>query len=82
MYLERQAPLEGTQNPAHLDPAELDRAVQVAMTGVDAQVDWETARATFRQMSGVPVRIGARNFPRAPAEATPAPAIAQASGSN
>ena len=34
LYLERQAPLEGTQNPTHLDPAELDRAVQVATAGV------------------------------------------------
>jgi L,D-transpeptidase ErfK/SrfK len=68
LYVERQAPLEGTDTTAHLDPAELDRAVQAATRGHDVQVDWETARLAFRQMSGVPVRIGVRTLtPQAPA---------------
>ncbi|HET7204119.1 MAG TPA: L,D-transpeptidase family protein [Steroidobacteraceae bacterium] len=62
LYLERQAPLEGTQDPTHLDPAELDRAVQAATAGLGVQIDWETARTAFRQMAGVPVRIGVRTF--------------------
>ena len=62
LYVERQAPLEGTKDPTHLDPAELDRAVQAATAGIGARVDWPTARTAFRQMSGVPVQIGARSF--------------------
>jgi L,D-transpeptidase ErfK/SrfK len=70
LYLERQAPLEGTQNPMHLLPAELDRAVQAATAGLGVQVDWATARTTFKQMSGVPARIGVRDY-AAPPVASP-----------
>jgi L,D-transpeptidase ErfK/SrfK len=66
LYLERQAPLEGTQNPMHLLPAELDRAVQAATTGLGVQVDWATARMAFKQMSGVPARIGVRDYATPP----------------
>jgi L,D-transpeptidase ErfK/SrfK len=76
LYVERQAPLEGTQNPTHLDPAELDRAIASATASMPAQVDWNTARQAFKQMSGVPVRIGMRNFTRPPAEPATAPATA------
>jgi L,D-transpeptidase ErfK/SrfK len=78
LYLERQSPLEGTANPTHLDPAELDRAIQAATASIPAQVDWDTARRTFQQMSGVPVRIGVRNFsaPAVPAPVTE-PAVEQ-----
>ena len=72
LYLERQAPLEGTQDQSHLDPAELDRAIQAATAQGRVQVDWETARATFARMSGVPVRIGVRDFAHVPAP-EPAP---------
>ena len=78
MYLERQAPLDGTQNATHLDPAELDRAVKAAATGKAVQVDWDTARRTFTQMSGVPVRIGLRTFA---APGTPAAPVADAAAS-
>jgi L,D-transpeptidase ErfK/SrfK len=71
LYVERQAPLEGTQDSTHLDPAELDRAVQVATAGLGVQVDWETARMAFKQMSGVPVRIGVRDYSRPEPPSTP-----------
>ena len=76
LYVERQAPLEGTQDPTHLDPAELDRAIASATAGLRTQVDWNTARQAFKQMSGVPVRIGLRDFTRAPVEPATAPATA------
>ncbi len=73
LYLERQAPLEGTQDPTHLDPVELDRAVQAATAGLAVQVDWQTARLAFKQMSGVPARIGVREYgaPPPPSPTTP-----------
>jgi L,D-transpeptidase ErfK/SrfK len=78
LYLERQPPLEGTKDPTHLAPAELDRAVQVTTAGLGVQVDWNVARRAFTQMSGVPVRIGMRTFtePLSP----PAEAAAAAAG--
>lgn len=84
LYVERQAPLEGTADPTHLDPAELERAVQTATAGIDVQIDWPRARAAFKQMAGVPVRIGLRNFTRAPPGSTmPAPEeVARATGSS
>ena len=59
-----------------MDPAELDRVVQAATAGVDVSIDWDTARLAFQQASGVPVRVGERNFSRVPApspEAAPTP---------
>jgi L,D-transpeptidase ErfK/SrfK len=73
LYVERQAPLEGTQDPTHLDPAELARAVASATAGTPVQLDWVTARQAFQQMSGVPVRIGMRDYAR-PVTDPPAPA--------
>jgi L,D-transpeptidase ErfK/SrfK len=70
LYLERQAPLEGTDDPSHLDPAELDRIVQAATAGTSVRIDWDTARQAFKQMTGVPVRIGVRDYTQ------PAPAVA------
>ncbi|MGL6224578.1 MAG: L,D-transpeptidase family protein, partial [Steroidobacteraceae bacterium] len=67
LFVERQAPLEGTDNPAHMDPAELSRALQAATAGLAADVDWDTAKLAFQQASGVPVRVGERNFSRVPA---------------
>jgi L,D-transpeptidase ErfK/SrfK len=74
LFVERQAPLEGTDNPAHLDPAELDRVVKAATAGLESTVDWETARLVFQQANGVPVRIGERTLPRPPVAE---PAVAQ-----
>jgi hypothetical protein len=55
-----------------MDPAELSRALQAATAGLAADVDWDTARLAFQQASGVPVRVGERNFSRVPAPAPPA----------
>lgn len=78
LYVERQAPLEGTQDPTHLDPAELARAVATATAGRPVQVDWSTARQAFQQMSGVPVRIGLQDFTRpAPEPASPTTEVAR-----
>jgi L,D-transpeptidase ErfK/SrfK len=71
LFVERQAPLEGTGDPTHMDPAELAKMVTSATEGLAASVDWNVARGAFNQASGVPVRIGGRNFvPAAPKEAT------------
>jgi L,D-transpeptidase ErfK/SrfK len=74
LFIERQPPLEGTDNPAHLDPAELDRAVKAATAGLQSTVDWETARVVFQQATGVPVRVGERVLQRPPVTE---PAVAQ-----
>ena len=76
LFLERQAPLEGTQDPTHMDPAELDRAIAAATAGLDVTIDWDTARKAFQQATGVPVPIGRRNFsrPSVPAASAEAPA--------
>jgi L,D-transpeptidase ErfK/SrfK len=71
LFLERQAPLEGTGDPTHMDPAELAKMVTSATAGLAANVDWNAARGAFSQASGVPIRIGGRNFaPAAPQAAT------------
>ena len=67
LYLERQPPLEGTNDPSHTDPAELARVIAEATTGIDVTIDWEKARKAFEQMTSVPVAIGVRNFTRASA---------------
>jgi L,D-transpeptidase ErfK/SrfK len=67
LFIERQAPLEGTGNPAHLDPAEFERVVKAAMAGRESTVDWNMARAVFQQATSVPVRIGEHVLPRPPA---------------
>jgi L,D-transpeptidase ErfK/SrfK len=71
LFVERQTPLEGNDNPAHLDPAELDRLVQAAIVGRATTVDWDTARVAFRQATSVPVRIGMQEFSRVPAGTVP-----------
>ena len=71
LYLERQAPLEGTDDPSHMDPAELDRAIAAATAGLDVSLDMDTARMAFKQATGVPVRIGMRVFTTPP----PPPAV-------
>jgi L,D-transpeptidase ErfK/SrfK len=64
LYLERQPPLEGTDDPSHMDPAELARVITVATAGLDVTIDWNKARQAFEQMTSVPVAIGLRNFSR------------------
>ncbi len=72
LFVERQSPLEGTGDPNHLDPAELNRRVAAATQGLDVTVDWATAQQAFQQASSVPVRIGTRNYAaRAPAPVAP-----------
>jgi L,D-transpeptidase ErfK/SrfK len=66
LFVERQAPLEGTDNPAHLDPAELDRVIKAATAGRETTVDWGMARLVFQQATSVPVRIGERVLQRPP----------------
>jgi L,D-transpeptidase ErfK/SrfK len=75
LFVERQAPLEGTNDPSHMDPAVLERVVAAATTGLETTVDWNTARLAFQQASSVPVRIGERNFSR-PAAAAPIDTVA------
>lgn len=71
LFVERQTPLEGTDNPTHMDPAELDRVIQAALAQRPANVDWDTARLAFRQATSVPVRIGTQDFTRPPAGTAP-----------
>jgi len=71
LYLERQAPLEGTNDPSHTDPAELERVVNAALKGHDATVDWEVARQAFVQATSVPVPIGRESL-APPSSAAPA----------
>jgi L,D-transpeptidase ErfK/SrfK len=79
LYVERQSPLEGTGDPTHLDPVELQRLVTQATTGLAVSVDWNTAQGAFKQATGVPVPIGMRNFARAavasPVSAGPSPTV-------
>jgi L,D-transpeptidase ErfK/SrfK len=72
LFVERQTPLEGNDDPRNVDPAEFERAVQTALAGRAATVDWDTARLAFRQATSVPVRIGMQDFTPAPA---PAPEV-------
>jgi L,D-transpeptidase ErfK/SrfK len=75
LYLERQAPLEGTDNPVDMDPAEMKRLIDAALVGHPADVNWEVAKGAFAQATGVPVLLGhATSRPAAPVaaiEATP-----------
>jgi L,D-transpeptidase ErfK/SrfK len=77
LYLERQAPLEGTNDPSHMDPAELERVVNAAIAGRDAVVDWNAAQRAFEQASGVPVPIGRQNLSPPPTSDAPPPAPAE-----
>jgi len=58
LYIERQAPLEGTNDPAHMDPAELTRRMNAAVAGRQAEVDWDAAKRAFEQATGVPAPAG------------------------
>jgi len=58
LFIERQAPLEGTNDPSHLDPAELTRVIDAAQAGRDVEIDWDAARRAFEQATSVPAPIG------------------------
>jgi hypothetical protein len=49
--------------------------IKAATAGVDVSIDWDTARLAFQQASGVPVRIGERNFLRVPVAVPPDAAV-------
>lgn len=80
LFIERQAPLEGTDNPLDLDPAELTRLVDAALVVHPADVDWDRAKRAFGQATSVPVAVGRATFapPATPAAATePSPVATQ-----
>jgi len=57
LYVERHAPLEGTQDPSHNDPAELTTRITAAIAGHSVEVDWSGAERAFLQNTGVPVPL-------------------------
>jgi L,D-transpeptidase ErfK/SrfK len=58
LYLERQAPLEGTDDPSHMDLGELTRLINAATAGRKVEVDMDVARRAFEQATSVPVPVG------------------------
>jgi L,D-transpeptidase ErfK/SrfK len=57
LFVERHAPLEGTNNPAHDDPAEMTRLLAKASEGRSVALDWPGAERAFLQATGVPVPL-------------------------
>jgi L,D-transpeptidase ErfK/SrfK len=57
LYVERHAPLEGTDNPGHSDPAEMADLINTAVSGHNVAVDWAGAERAFQQATGVPVPL-------------------------
>lgn len=57
LYVERHAPLEGTDDPRDMDPALMDALITAAVTGQSVVVDWPGARLVFEQATGVPVPL-------------------------
>jgi L,D-transpeptidase ErfK/SrfK len=57
LYVERHAPLEGTDNPGHSDPAEMTDLINTAVSGHNVEVDWSGAERAFQQATGVPVPL-------------------------
>jgi L,D-transpeptidase ErfK/SrfK len=72
LFIERQAPLEGTNDPTHMDPAELTRIVSAAVAGRHVDLDWDGARRAFDQATGVPVPAGKETLVPATREAVAA----------
>lgn len=64
LFVERQAPLEGTDNPLDADPEEFRRVVAAAIAGHEVQVDWKAAQRLFEQASSVPMPVGLEVLPR------------------
>jgi L,D-transpeptidase ErfK/SrfK len=57
LYVERHAPLEGTDNPGHSDPAEMTDLINSAVSGRNVEIDWAGAERAFQQATGVPVPL-------------------------
>jgi L,D-transpeptidase ErfK/SrfK len=57
LYVERQAPLDGTEDPAHRDFGVLRQLVEGALQGRPVEFDWEEAQRVFEQANGVPVGL-------------------------
>jgi L,D-transpeptidase ErfK/SrfK len=57
LFVERHAPLEGTSNPAHEDPAEMTDLLAKASEGRRVALDWQGAQRAFLQATGVPVPL-------------------------
>jgi L,D-transpeptidase ErfK/SrfK len=57
LYVERHAPLEGTEDGHQLDVAELRRLIDEAVMDRSVEVDWGGADRAFEQAMGVPVAI-------------------------
>lgn len=57
LYVERHAPLEGTDDPSHGDPTELTALINAAIAGHNVEIDWSGAQQAFVQATGVPVAL-------------------------
>ena len=57
LYVERHAPLEGTVDPSHGDPAEMTGLITKAAAGHPVEIDWAGAERAFLQATGVPVPL-------------------------
>jgi L,D-transpeptidase ErfK/SrfK len=57
LFVERHAPLDGTSDPAHDDPAEMTRLITKASEGRRVTLDWPGAERAFLQATGVPVPL-------------------------
>ena len=57
LYVERHAPLEGTDDPRDMDPALMDALIAAAAAGHSVEIDWAGARRVFEQATGVPVPL-------------------------
>jgi L,D-transpeptidase ErfK/SrfK len=58
LYVERQAPLEGTNDPAHEDPQEMTKLLTAALRGrPPVTIDWPSAQQAFLLATGVPVPL-------------------------
>ncbi len=57
LYVERHAPLEGTDNPADTDPAGMEALVNAAAAGRPIEVVWSRVWPAYQQATGVPVAV-------------------------
>ena len=57
LYVERHAPLEGTDDARDMDPAMMDEMITAAADGHSVEIDWAGARRVFEQATGVPVPL-------------------------
>ncbi len=57
LFVERHAPLEGTEDARDMDPALMDALITAAAAGHSVEIDWAGARQVFEQATGVPVPL-------------------------